>query len=187
MKTQQSEFPVPDAVLRDAYRKVALAAGMYRERFCARTENIEAVKREVGAAYAHVPVDDLRERIITCAKSPDRHGGGWSVTVDGHGAEKIGMPTREYLDYLQSPHWRAFRLTVLKWWDYRCCWCNRQDDIDVHHRTYERLGRELLQDCICLCRTCHKSADRCRKYIQAHDVDGPTEDGDGDSDSPLFG
>jgi hypothetical protein len=29
------------------------------------------------------------------------------------------------------------------------------DRLDVHHRTYERVGQEQLRDLIVLCRTCH--------------------------------
>lgn len=28
--------------------------------------------------------------------------------------------------------------------------------IEVHHRTYDRWGRELLSDVYCLCRACHE-------------------------------
>ena len=34
---------------------------------------------------------------------------------------------------------------------------------DVHHLTYERLGRELLSDLQVLCHDCHKIADKRRK------------------------
>ena len=39
----------------------------------------------------------------------------------------------------------------------RCQVCNTDKSIlDTHHRTYERLGRELDGDLIVLCRDCHR-------------------------------
>lgn len=39
---------------------------------------------------------------------------------------------------------------------YRCQICNANDrQLDVHHRTYERLGREQIEDLTVLCHDCH--------------------------------
>lgn len=60
-----------------------------------------------------------------------------------------------YEDYLQSPEWKKRRAWVLTFWNHRCGICNRKDKLEVHHRTYERLGNELLTDLIPLCDRCH--------------------------------
>jgi 5-methylcytosine-specific restriction endonuclease McrA len=61
-----------------------------------------------------------------------------------------------YVDYLETPEWDQMRQTALFVADYRCQVCNRDDEtLDVHHRTYERLGQELLEDLFVLCRSCH--------------------------------
>lgn len=60
-----------------------------------------------------------------------------------------------YAEYLRSPHWQEVRKEALKRANYRCQVCNADKPLDVHHRTYERLGSELDADVIALCRDCH--------------------------------
>ena len=45
---------------------------------------------------------------------------------------------------------------VLEFWDYSCCVCLSTKKLVVHHRTYERVGNEALNDCVCLCQKCHR-------------------------------
>lgn len=60
-----------------------------------------------------------------------------------------------YRDYLRTPHWRATRAQALRRAGNRCQVCNADSHLDVHHRTYERLGCEDAGDLIVLCRSCH--------------------------------
>lgn len=60
-----------------------------------------------------------------------------------------------YVDYLASPHWTVVRAIALYWAERRCQVCNDSRDIEVHHRTYERLGCERPADITVLCTTCH--------------------------------
>lgn len=60
-----------------------------------------------------------------------------------------------YRDYLQSPEWAVVRRLALEQADHACRLCGGRDGLDVHHRTYERLGQERLADVIVLCRDCH--------------------------------
>jgi hypothetical protein len=62
----------------------------------------------------------------------------------------------KYKEYLRSQHWSERRLDFLRFWGYRCCLCNSRRDVEVHHRTYERIGREELTDCVVLCERCHE-------------------------------
>lgn len=64
--------------------------------------------------------------------------------------------TAFYDEYIQSPEWQAKREKVLIFWSGRCALCNSPRMVEVHHRTYERLGHELLTDLIPLCDTCHE-------------------------------
>jgi hypothetical protein len=61
----------------------------------------------------------------------------------------------EYLAYLQSDHWKEMRRLALEYADYRCQLCNSPECLEVHHRTYERMGRERLADLVALCADCH--------------------------------
>jgi hypothetical protein len=62
------------------------------------------------------------------------------------------MPYREYL---QTAHWRGVREYALMRADYRCQLCNSPESLQVHHRTYDRRGRENYRDVVALCRNCH--------------------------------
>ena len=62
----------------------------------------------------------------------------------------------DYLEYIQSDEWRLKREWALLFWSRRCVICYSPDFIEVHHRTYERLGHEWLTDLIVLCRSCHE-------------------------------
>lgn len=66
------------------------------------------------------------------------------------------MPTW-YDKYRETPHWGEVRRVALAWADHRCQVCNYQDQrLDVHHRTYERIGAERPADLTVLCRGCHE-------------------------------
>lgn len=61
-----------------------------------------------------------------------------------------------YQDYLQTPEWGKTRGAALRRSNYRCQVCNtNKRTLDVHHRTYERLGHEHYTDLLVLCRECH--------------------------------
>lgn len=60
-----------------------------------------------------------------------------------------------YKEYLQTDHWKSTRMGALKRARFKCQLCNSKDDLNVHHRTYDRLGGELASDLIVLCRSCH--------------------------------
>lgn len=61
-----------------------------------------------------------------------------------------------YRDYLLTPDWQKKRLYALKRAGGRCQVCNNPNKrLDVHHRTYERLGDELYTDLLVLCHSCH--------------------------------
>ncbi len=60
-------------------------------------------------------------------------------------------------EYLLTPEWRERRAWLLAATGYRCSRCGMYSKVlDVHHRTYERLGDEAPQDIVALCRRCHQ-------------------------------
>ena len=60
-----------------------------------------------------------------------------------------------YHDYLLSPEWQARKVQALEAAGHRCQVCNSLDMLEVHHRTYERIGREEPGDLTVLCAICH--------------------------------
>jgi hypothetical protein len=67
--------------------------------------------------------------------------------------------------YLGSDHWLTFARRVRRYYGNRCALCNTpavDQDLNVHHRTYVRLGCEELTDCVALCRRCHRDFPHAR-------------------------
>ena len=62
----------------------------------------------------------------------------------------------EYPNYLKSPAWHTKKAQVLERDGYRCALCNTEDDLEVHHRNYDNIGKEPLSDLTSLCRSCHQ-------------------------------
>ena len=62
-----------------------------------------------------------------------------------------------YIDYLKSEEWKVLREKILTRDNFICQKCKHEKATSVHHLTYKRLGRELLEDLISVCRSCHFS------------------------------
>lgn len=60
-----------------------------------------------------------------------------------------------YHEYLRSDSWRRVRERKLREAGRVCSLCPSVSNLHVHHRTYERLGKERLDDLVVLCRRCH--------------------------------
>src|SRR4029453_6746375 len=70
-------------------------------------------------------------------------------------AARGGVSMADTNAYYFSGAWRRIREACLKRDGYRCRLCNSPDDLQAHHRTYERFGREDLNDLTTLCASCH--------------------------------
>ena len=69
----------------------------------------------------------------------------------------------QYLAYLASPEWAAFRQTYYRTHARACAACEAPTFVDLHHVTYERLGRESVGDVVPLCRRCHDDVHNAHK------------------------
>ena len=71
----------------------------------------------------------------------------------GNGLKRCGLPS--YRSYLLSDSWRAtrerYRASKLP----QGCWVCHVPNVDLHHRTYARLGNEKVTDLVPLCREHH--------------------------------
>lgn len=65
------------------------------------------------------------------------------------------MTAVNYDAYLRSEAWRAKRAEALDRAGHRCQLCNAGRQLEVHHRTYDRLGREHSADLTVPCGRCH--------------------------------
>lgn len=61
-----------------------------------------------------------------------------------------------YAVYLATPWWQRRRKEAIKRAGGKCRRCGRVNRLQVHHKTYERLGCELDADLLVLCRMCHR-------------------------------
>lgn len=61
----------------------------------------------------------------------------------------------DYIAYLKSAHWRAKRKEALEYHGPKCDKCGTDQNLQVHHKTYARLGREKMKDLQILCQTHH--------------------------------
>jgi hypothetical protein len=78
------------------------------------------------------------------------------ITVFESASPHYWLPLLPYQEYLQTEHWAKARKTALERADFKCRVCNVGDtELHVHHRTYQRLGREREEDLIVLCKECH--------------------------------
>lgn len=73
----------------------------------------------------------------------------------------------EYIKYIQSTRWRKKRDQFMKSNLPKDCFvCGvRSSSMDLHHRTYKRLGNEKLTDLVLVCRSCH---GKIHEYAKLH-------------------
>ena len=68
------------------------------------------------------------------------------------------MENPKYSEYLNSDQWKSIKAKVITRAKGKCEGCNNETSLEVHHKTYERIGMELMIDLVALCKYCHMSA-----------------------------
>ena len=63
--------------------------------------------------------------------------------------------TKEYKDYLKSDIWKGKRELVLDTLGKKCKKCCTHKNLQVHHKTYDRIFHECIEDFEVLCFKCH--------------------------------
>lgn len=63
----------------------------------------------------------------------------------------------DYSDYLNSFHWEQIKL---KYRDRKCFCCLVETQLQLHHISYENLGKENASDLVTLCKKCHQSTHK---------------------------
>ena len=80
----------------------------------------------------------------------------------------------EFLEYQRSEQWRNIRQIVRERFDGRCAACNSPNGLEVHHRTYERVGMEEIGDLTLLCTECHSILHAEWNYVLNYVLDLPS-------------
>ena len=78
-----------------------------------------------------------------------------SMIFEWQCVEVVPLGACDYQLYLKTEHWQRVRQATIDRFGGRCAVCNSNQQLDVHHRTYERRGCETPADTILLCRGCH--------------------------------
>lgn len=63
----------------------------------------------------------------------------------------------DYYKYIQSSAWKKKRAKAIRHHGGKCSICGTTEAIQVHHKTYARLGRERMKDLQLLCEPCHEN------------------------------
>lgn len=66
------------------------------------------------------------------------------------------MSNLTYEEYLASPWWSARKAAVIRVRGEQCKRCGCRYGLELHHRSYARLGHELPEDVELLCLPCHR-------------------------------
>ena len=67
---------------------------------------------------------------------------------------------KQYEAHIRSSQWKGTRAAILKMRGEKCEDCGYGSaTLQVHHLTYERLGKESMKDLVILCHKCHVKAD----------------------------
>ncbi len=74
---------------------------------------------------------------------------------------------QNYRKHLRSHEWRVLKAEVMNERGRECERCGETAGLQLHHKTYERLGCELLTDVELLCIDCHELADKEREIKNA--------------------
>lgn len=88
------------------------------------------------------------------------------VTKEGRGrskrakrklrAELERLKRLPYREYLKTKHWKQTRRKRIRKSRYRCDRCGARGRLQVHHKHYRSLGREVMVDLETLCVPCHQ-------------------------------
>ena len=84
------------------------------------------------------------------------NGGGYWITKCKFFKFDKDWDKVKYHTYIKSDEWKEKRKKTLERDDYQCQRCGTGMNLVVHHITYDRLGKEDLDDLITLCKKCHE-------------------------------
>lgn len=69
------------------------------------------------------------------------------------------LHSKQYISYINSFDWYLKRRSIMERARGICESCKQAPAIEVHHKTYDRLGNEKDEDLTAVCEPCHKKED----------------------------
>jgi 5-methylcytosine-specific restriction endonuclease McrA len=147
-----------------SYKRVGAAIQRYREVFFGRTSKRSVSKRKARKLITRFYNDEMGIGPATQPSLPvpvkQKHA---------KRAQKAERFTAEYIAYLESPEWRAFRQRIFLERGRECerCSTTAKGARQVHHLHYRNLGHELPEDVQVLCLPCHTEIHKGKKISLA--------------------
>jgi len=71
--------------------------------------------------------------------------------------------TKKYFEYLKSIAWRNKRIQAFRFHGRKCSICGAKRLLQVHHKTYDHIFNEPMEDLVVLCIPCHKKEHGIKK------------------------
>jgi hypothetical protein len=62
----------------------------------------------------------------------------------------------KYREYLISKKWAGIKKAIHYIYEDECYICRSKDKLHVHHKTYDRIYHEDLDDLVLVCEDCHE-------------------------------
>ncbi len=119
-----------EATLLEENRQLRRQGDMLRQLLGHQATQLKEVEKERDAAIAALELEKAKPRVAQLRRMA-------------------------YQDYLATPEWQETRKLALATAEHHCQLCNAGGELNVHHRTYERIGEERPADLIVLCKDCH--------------------------------
>lgn len=109
----------------------------------------------LGRLDPHLSDEEWASRLGLSTDTPDEPL-VWFKPARLSDAERRRLSKLSYAEYLQTPLWQQRRERSLALARHHCQRCGSRRRLQVHHRTYDRLGEEADEDLEVLCDACHR-------------------------------
>jgi hypothetical protein len=107
----------------------------------------------VGGHEIHSRMSELREDGHLIERIPTD---GKEHLYQWQGQELVFPITKEHKDaYYTTGHWKQCRARRMAFDAWRCIWCKKAKELQVHHMVYDLFNEDNV-DLMTLCKECHK-------------------------------
>lgn len=137
-----------------------------RCKFCKTLIDIELINKSWVCKSCNAKINQIQQET---GKPRNKAEGIYGTLKSKERKQKTGFKKRnnkpiyqkeylQYKEYLQTKHWELTkeRFYNSKQFTGGCFVCGCQENLQVHHKTYENIQRERLTDLVCLCKDCHR-------------------------------
>lgn len=89
----------------------------------------------------------------------------------------------KYREYLISKKWEWYKKAIYHIYNNECYICGNKERLHVHHKTYDRLYHEDMDDLVLVCDNCHSDIhwekDFTKRYNELLNEDSDLENSSG--------